>query len=271
MALPEIIKDLLENGVHFGHLSKHWNPKMQRFIHGKKKNVYIIDLEKTVTKIDEAKDFLRKVVEDNGKVLFVSTKRQARDVIKEAACNCGMPYVVDRWIGGLLTNFPTIKERLKDYLALKEKRDGGGFDGFTKKETVLMNKKLDKMEHNYAGVASLEEPPACLFVVDPKKELTAIREANKLSIPVVALIDTDGDPEVIDYPIPGNDDAMKSIRYITSCMAEVIIEAMERTLRSQQAEEEEKVEEVAVAVETEDSADDISKKKSRKKSQPKEE
>jgi small subunit ribosomal protein S2 len=222
MALPQIIKELLENGVHFGHLSKHWNPKMKKFIFGKKKNVYIIDLEKTAQKLEEARDFVKQLVQQGGKILFVATKRQLRDLIKEQAQSCDMPYVVERWVGGFLTNALTVRSRVKKYVDLIEKKNTGGFDKMTKKEIGLLNRDIERMGKIYSGVVSLDDLPTCIFVIDPKKETACIREANKLSIPIVALIDTDANPEVVDYPIPGNDDAIKSVKYIVEYMVEAI-------------------------------------------------
>lgn len=224
MGLSEIIRNLLENGVHFGHLSKHWNPKMKKFIFGKKKNVYIIDLEKTAEKLQEAKDFVKNVVADGGNVLFVGTKRQIKGTIEDFALSCEMPYVVERWIGGFLTNFQTIQKRIQKYVSLKEKKEKGTLEKFSNKETLRLNRDIAKMEKNYRGVVSLNKVPDCVYIIDPKKESAAVREAQKLSIPIVALVDTDSDPEEVNCPIPGNDDAIKSVRYITSCLVEAIQE-----------------------------------------------
>jgi small subunit ribosomal protein S2 len=228
MVLPDIIKDLLESGVHFGHLSKHWNPKMKRFIFGKKKNVYIIDLEKTAQKLQEAKEFIKQKAQAGEKVLFVATKKQLRSTIKELASSCEMPYVVERWVGGLLTNFSTVRSRVNRYIELLEKREKGKFDTMVKKEIVKLNRDIERMEKTYSGVTGLDSFPGCVYLVDPKKEVACVREVNKLSIPIVALIDTDADPEVIDYPIPGNDDSIKSVRYITSCIVEAIREGLDK-------------------------------------------
>lgn len=222
MALTEIIKELLESGVHFGHLSKHWNPKMKKFIFGKKKNIYIIDLEKTAEKIEEAKEFAKKIVQRGEKILFVATKKQLRDLIREQAASCNMPYVVERWVGGLLTNYSTIRSRIKRYVTLLEKRDNGEFDKMPRKEVTKLNREIERMEKIYSGLKNFDKLPACIYVVDPKREIACVKEANRLSIPIIALIDTDADPEVIDYPIPGNDDAIKSVRYITSLLVETI-------------------------------------------------
>ena len=247
MALPEAIKELLECGVHFGHLSKHWNPKMKGFIFGKKKNVYIIDLEKTAQKLQEAKEFAKQKAKEGEKILFVSTKKQLRREVKELASSCGMPYVAERWVGGLLTNFSTVRRRVEKYLELLSKRETGGFDIMVKKEVVKVNRDIERMERSYSGVTSLEGLPGCVFVVDPKKEIACVREVNKLGIPIIALIDTDANPDIIDYPIPGNDDSIKSVKYITSCVVEAINEGLKETLevKKKQEEESEKAEGVA--------------------------
>jgi len=239
MALPEAIKELLENGVHFGHLSKHWNPKMKRFIFGKKKNVYIIDLEKTAQKLQEAKEFAKQKAKEGEKILFVSTKKQLRSIVKELASSCDMPYVAERWVGGLLTNFSTVRRRVEKYLELLRKRETGGFDIMVKKEVVKVNREIERMKSCYSGVTSLEGLPGCVFVVDPKKEVACVREVNKLGIPIVALIDTDANPDIIDYPIPGNDDSIKSVKYITSCVVEAINEGLKETSEVKESQEEE--------------------------------
>jgi small subunit ribosomal protein S2 len=250
MALPEIIKNLLESGVHFGHLSKHWNPKMKRFIFGKKKNVYIIDLEKTAQKLQEAKDFVTQKAKDGEKILFVATKKQLRSTIKELAPSCGMPYVTERWVGGLLTNFSTVRRRVERYLELLKQRDTGGFDIMVKKEVVKINREIERMKSCYDGVTSLESLPGCVFVVDPKKEVACVREVNKLGIPIIALIDTDANPDIIDYPIPGNDDSIKSVKYVTSCLAEAINQGLKKPAQAKK-EEEQKIAEDKTATEAE--------------------
>ena len=228
MALPEVIKGLLESGVHFGHLSKHWNPKMKKFIFGKKKNVYIIDLEKTAQKLEEAKEFLKEKTQAGEKILFVATKKQLRSLLKELASSCDMPYVTERWVGGLLTNFSTVRGRVNKYIQLLEKREKGGFNKMVKKEVVKLNREIERMEKNYSGVTSLDDLPGCVYVIDPKKEFACVREVSKLGIPIVALIDTDADPDIIDYPVPGNDDSIKSVKYITSCLVEAIKAGLEK-------------------------------------------
>jgi len=235
MALPEIIRNLLENGVHFGHLSKHWNPRMKKFIFGKKKNIYIIDLEKTADLLEKSREFIEEMVKDDGKMLFVATKKQLRDTIRELATQCEMPFIVERWIGGFLTNFPTILSRIQTYTNLKKQKETGGLNKLPHKEKVKLSKELDRMDKIYSGVGQMRQLPQCVFIVDPKKEIACVREANKLSIPVIALIDTDGDPESIDYPIPGNDDAIKSVRAITSYLIEAIAKARKQSKDAPQA------------------------------------
>jgi small subunit ribosomal protein S2 len=176
MALTEVIKELLESGVHFGHLSKHWNPKMKKFIFGKKKNIYIIDLEKTAEKLEEAKEFAKKIVQNGEKILFVGTKKQLRDLIREQASSCNMPYVVERWVGGLLTNYSTIRSRIKRYLTLLEKRDTGEFDKMSRKEVTRLNREIERMEKIYSGLKKFDKLPACIYVVDPKREIACVKK-----------------------------------------------------------------------------------------------
>lgn len=222
MALPEIIKNLLENGVHFGHRSRNWNPKMKKFIFGKKSGVYIIDVEKTAQKLKEAADFLKELSARGGTILFVSTKRQAKEVIQKEAASIGAPYVAERWVGGLLTNFVEVRKRIKTYKDLKDQEASGNFGILLKKEVVRLGRKVAKMDKNFSGLIGLDKLPEAVCLIDPKKETLPVKEAKKLHIPIVALIDTDSDPDGIDYPIPGNDDALKSIRFITSCLIEAI-------------------------------------------------
>lgn len=226
----ELVKQLLEAGVHFGHKTSRWNPKMKKFIFGERSGIYIIDLEKTEECLNCARDFLLDITSKGEAVLFVGTKRQAQEVIQQEAIRCGMYYVTERWLGGLLTNFTTIKKsinRLKEIEAMKE---DGTFEKLTKKEVALLEKKLTKLKKNFSGITSMEHMPKAMFVVDTKKEDTAIREAKRLSIPLIALIDTNSDPDLIDYPIAGNDDATKSIHIITALLADSIIEGRKRFL-----------------------------------------
>ena len=222
--VPEIIRKLLEAGVHFGHQAKKWNPQMKKFIFSKRSGIYIIDLEKTVQYLEKAREFLKDMAAGGGKILFVGTKKQAQALIRDIATQCDMYYVDQRWVGGLLTNFHTIKSRLEHFKRLLKEQEETGFEGYTKKEKAKLLKELDRMKRNYSGVKDMQDLPQALFIVDPKREELAVREARKLNIPTVALIDTNGDPEVIDYPIPGNDDAIKSIRVILELILESIKE-----------------------------------------------
>jgi len=222
-----IIKQLLEAGVHFGHQAKKFNPKMKKFIFGKRSGIYIIDLEKTVQYLEEAQKYAKEMASRGCNFLFVATKRQLRDLIREFADSCGMYYINERWVGGLLTNFQTIKTRLKTLNRLLQEQEETDFKDYTKKERAKILKQLEKMKKYYMGVKEMEELPDVLYIVDPKTEELALREARKLSIPVIALIDTNGDPEVIDYPIPGNDDAMKSTKCITEFIVRSIKEGRE--------------------------------------------
>jgi small subunit ribosomal protein S2 len=253
MALPKIIQELLENGVHFGHLSRHWNPKMKKFIFGKKKKIYIIDLQKTVDQLDKAREFARNLAADGGTILFVGTKRQIKDKVRNYAQNCQMPYIVERWIGGFLTNFSTISSRIKKYVAIKDKKEKGEFDKTrSKKEILKIEKEIQKMERNYKGVVSLDKLPDCLFIVDPKREISAVKEARKFNIPIIALLDTDGDPELIDYPIPANDDAIKSVDYLTKAVSEAVAKGVEERKKKQAIISEEKKQESSDEKETQE-------------------
>ena len=220
----ELIKQLLEAGVHFGHQTKRWNPKMAPYIFGERNSIYIIDLEKTVECLRRAQDFLRELARKGETVLFVGTKRQAQDIIKEQVASCGMYSVSYRWLGGLLTNFSTIKKSIARLKEIEKMERDGLFKSFTKKEVSLLLKEREKLERNLGGIKDMERLPAALYVVDSKKEELAVKEAKKLGIPVVGLIDTNCNPALIDYPIPGNDDAIKSIRLITTLIAEAVLE-----------------------------------------------
>ncbi|MFO8052402.1 MAG: 30S ribosomal protein S2, partial [Candidatus Omnitrophota bacterium] len=242
MGLTDTIKKMLEGGVHFGHLKRNWNPKMQKFIFGRKKNIYIIDLEKTTKMLDQAKEFLKETAKSGGTILFVGTKRQIRPVIKELAHSCDMPYVDQKWVGGLLTNFSTIKKRLQRYLELLKMRENSEFDNIPSKEVVRLNRQISRMDKNYSGLSTLKTLPDCVFVVDPKREKACVREAAKLSIPLVALIDTDANPEEVNYPIPGNDDAIRSVKFIVSSLVEAVNEGRQDYHMIQKEKESEKQE-----------------------------
>ncbi len=224
----ELIKQLLEAGVHFGHQTKRWNPKMKHFIFGEKSGIYIIDLEKTQKFLNEARVFMSEIAAQGKPVLFVGTKKQAQEVVEEEAKRCGAFYINHRWLGGLLTNFQTIKKSIKRYKEIVQMEKEGIFNSLTKKEIATLNKEREKLLKNLSGVIEMDRLPAAVFVIDSKKEETSVLEAKRLNIPIVALIDTNCDPSLIDYPIPGNDDAIKSIRLISSLMAESILDGRKR-------------------------------------------
>jgi len=226
----ELIKELLEAGVHFGHKTSRWNPKMKKFIFGQRSGIYIIDLEKTAQCLMQAKDFILETTSKGGTVLFVGTKKQAQEIIEREASRCGMHWVTNRWLGGLLTNFSTIKKSIKRLKDLEKMKEEGIFDKLTKKEAASLEKELDKLKKNFSGIINMENLPSCLFIIDIQKEKTSLREAKRLGIPVVALIDTVADPEAVDYPIPGNDDAIRSIQLITTHIADAVIEGRKRFL-----------------------------------------
>ncbi|MDD4953499.1 MAG: 30S ribosomal protein S2 [Candidatus Omnitrophica bacterium] len=226
----ELIKQLLEAGVHFGHQTKRWNPKMKKFIFGARSGIYIIDLEKTEECINRARDFLMDISSKGEFVLFVGTKKQAQEVVLREALRCGMYYVTERWPGGLLTNFATIKKSINRLKEIETMREDGTFAKFTKKEVARMEKELTKLKKNFSGIVPMERMPKAMFVVDTKKEETAVREANRLNIPIIGLIDTNSNPDAIAYPIAGNDDATKSISTIATIMADTIIEGRKKFL-----------------------------------------
>ena len=221
------MKQLLEAGVHFGHQTRRWNPKMAEYIFTERNGIYIIDLQKTVKKVDEAYYFLSDIAKQGGTVLFVGTKKQAKDSIIEEAERCGMYYVSNRWLGGMLTNFKTIEKRIDKYNKLIEMEENGVFDVLPKKEVIKLKGERDKLEKNIGGIKNMTAIPQALFVVDPKVEHNAVLEAKKLGIPVVAIVDTNCDPDEVDYVIPGNDDAIRAVKLIVSRMADAIIEGRE--------------------------------------------
>lgn len=218
------MKQLLEAGVHFGHQTRRWNPKMSEYIFTERNGIYIIDLQKTVKKLEAAYSFVREVSENGGELLFVGTKKQAMDSIREEATRCGMPYVNARWLGGMLTNFSTIKKRIKRLEQLQTMEQDGTFDLLPKKEVIKLTLEREKLEKFMGGISSMKKQPAALFIVDPRKERIAVAEAHKLGIPIVAIVDTNCDPDEVDYVIPGNDDAIRAVRLIAGAMADAIIE-----------------------------------------------
>jgi small subunit ribosomal protein S2 len=218
------MKQLLEAGVHFGHQTRRWNPKMKRFIFGERNGIYIIDLEQTLARIETAYTFVRDTVANGGSVLFIGTKKQAQDPIQQYAEKCGMPYINQRWLGGMLTNFQTINKRVAKMLEYERMRDSGEFDAMPKKEALLLGRELDKLERYLGGIRYMDRLPQAIFVLDTKKEHIAVTEANKLGVPVVAVVDTNCDPDVIDYVIPGNDDAIRSGTLLSRVIADAVIE-----------------------------------------------
>jgi small subunit ribosomal protein S2 len=226
----ELIKQFLEAGVHFGHKTSRWNPKMKEFIFGERSGIYIIDLEKTEEYFNKARDFLLDITAKGEMVLFVGTKKQAQSIVQEQAIRCGMYYVTERWPGGLLTNFATIKNSINRLKDIEKMKDDGTFEKLTKKEVASLEKECAKLKKNFSGIIQMEHMPKAMFIVDTKKEETAVREAKRLNIPIISLIDTNSDPTAMAYPIPGNDDATKSIRLISNLIADTIIEGRKKFL-----------------------------------------
>ena len=218
------MKQLLESGVHFGHQTRRWNPKMAKYIFTERNGIYIIDLQKTVHMVDDAYNFLRKVAQDGGSVLFVGTKKQAQDAVKEESLKAGQFYVNERWLGGMLTNFQTIQKRIKRLKELEAMEEDGTFEVLTKKEVQKLRHEMEKLEKFLGGIKEMKKLPSALFIVDPRKERIAVAEARKLNIPIVAIVDTNCDPDEIDYVIPGNDDAIRAVRLLTGCMADAVLE-----------------------------------------------
>ena len=218
------MKQLLEAGVHFGHQTRRWDPKMAEYIFQARNGIHIIDLQKTSKKLDEAYAFVKEQAEEGKTVLFVGTKKQAQECMKEAALKCGMFYVDQRWLGGMLTNFGTIQKRIQRLKDLEAMEQDGTFDVLPKKEVILLKKEREKLERNLGGIKEMNELPGVIFLVDPKKERIAILEAKKLGIPVVGLVDTNCNPEEVDYAIPGNDDAIRAVKLIADVMANAVIE-----------------------------------------------
>ena len=235
------MKQLLEAGVHFGHQTRRWDPKMAEYIFQARNGIHIIDLQKTSKKIDEAYAFLKEQVEEGKTVLFVGTKKQAQECVKEAAEKSGMYYVDQRWLGGMLTNFDTIRTRVQRLKDLEKMQEDGTFEVLPKKEVILLKKEMEKLERNLGGIKDMEKIPGVIFLVDPKKEHIAVLEAKKLGIPVIGLVETNCNPEEVDYAIPGNDDAIRAVKLITDVMANAIIEGKQ----GESFETEEVVEEVS--------------------------
>ncbi|MBQ8509939.1 MAG: 30S ribosomal protein S2 [Clostridia bacterium] len=242
------IKQLLEAGVHFGHHTRRWNPKMAEYIFTESNGIYIIDLQKTVKKFDEAYNFVRDLSMEKGTLLFVGTKKQAADAIKEEAERSGMYYVNERWPGGMLTNFKTIKKSINRLIALEKMQEDGTFDLLPKKEVASLIKEMNDLERNYGGIKTMDKLPDAVFIVDPRKEHIAVLEAKKLGIPVIAIVDTNCDPDDADYIIPGNDDAIRAIKLISSVIADAVLEG-------KQGEQLDEAEAEATAAEEEEDAE----------------
>ncbi len=233
------MKQLLECGVHFGHQTRRWNPKMKPFIFTERNGIYIIDLQKTVKRLEKAYDFVREIAKSGGTVLFVGTKRQAQDPIREEALKAGQFYINQRWLGGLLTNFATIRRRVMRMTELGQMEEDGSINKYPKKEITKLRKEREKLEKYLSGIRDMRDVPDAVFVIDPRREAIAVLEARKLGIPVIAIVDTNCDPDVIDYPIPGNDDAIRAIELIVGLMANAYIEGRQgQDARVEEAEEE---------------------------------
>ena len=219
------MKQLLEAGVHFGHQTRRWNPKMDTYIYMERNGIYIIDLQQTVKKFDEAYNFIKEVVADGKGVLFVGTKKQAQETIKDEANRCGMYFVNQRWLGGMLTNYKTIKKRITRLKQLEKMEADGAFEGLTKKEVARLQNEGERLERFLGGIKDMEKLPGAVFIVDPRKEKIAVAEARKLHIPIVAIVDTNCDPDEIDYVIPGNDDAIRAVKLISAKIADAVLES----------------------------------------------
>ena len=238
------MKQLLEAGVHFGHQTRRWDPRMAEYIFQARNGIHIIDLQKASKKIDEAYEFIKEQVEEGKTVLFVGTKKQAQECMKEAAVKSGMYYVDQRWLGGMLTNFDTIQKRIQRLKDLEKMEQDGTFDVLPKKEVILLKKEMEKLEKNLGGIKEMDKLPGVIFLVDPKKERIAILEAKKLNIPVVGIVDTNCNPQELDYPIPGNDDAIRSVSLIADVMANAIIEGKQgESFETAESEEQQPTEE----------------------------
>lgn len=239
------VQQLLESGVHFGHQTKKWNPKMRKYIFGERKGIYIINLQETAKGLDKAYEFVKTMASEGRTVLFVGTKKQAQDAIKDESERCGMYYVNQRWLGGMLTNFSTIKSRISYLKDLESKKTGGYYDNLNKKEVASIEKEIEKLTRSLGGIKDMNRLPDAMFVVDPQKEHLAVKEARKLNIPVIAIVDTNCDPDLIDFIIPGNDDAIKSVKLLTSKIADAVTDSIAITRAKAEKPEDKKVAPVA--------------------------
>ena len=243
------MKQLLEAGVHFGHQTRRWNPKMAPYIFTERNGIYIIDLQKTVKKVDEAYNFVREVAGEGKSILFVGTKKQAQEAVKEEALRCDMFYVNERWLGGMLTNFQTIQKRINRLRELEKMEAENVFDVLPKKEVILLRQEMTKLQKFLGGIKDMQKLPGALFIIDPRKERIAVAEAKKLGIPIVAIVDTNCDPDEIDHVIPGNDDAIRAVKLLTGKMADAVIEGRQGEQLEEAAEAVEAVEAVEEAAE----------------------
>ncbi len=225
------MKQLLDSGAHFGHQTRRWNPKMKRFIFTDRNGIYIIDLQQTLTYIDSAYEFVKETVAHGGSIMFVGTKKQAQESIAEEATRVGMPYVNQRWLGGMLTNFQTVHKRLQRMKELEAMEQTGGFEGRTKKEILMLTREKNKLERSLGGIRDMQKVPSAIWVVDTNKEHLAVAEARKLNIPIIAILDTNCDPDLVDYPIPGNDDAIRSAALLTKVVASAVAEGLQARSR----------------------------------------
>jgi small subunit ribosomal protein S2 len=268
MTQPQL-QDLLEAGVHFGHQTRRWNPKMRRFIFAERSGIYLIDLQKTLRQLQTAQDLLREVVLKGENVLFVCTKRQLNQIVKVEADRCGAFWVTERWLGGTLTNFQTIKRQIRRLRELEQGQDEGAFEFFTKKEQLHFDRERQKLNRNLEGIKNMSRVPGAIFVVDAKKERIAIAEANKLGIPVVAIVDTNADPDLITVPIPGNDDAIRSVSLITGALVDVIAEARKEVPVREAASDSEAYSTYSTESEEADEEDSKRRRRPRRKRRPK--
>ncbi|ACL69522.1 30S ribosomal protein S2 [Halothermothrix orenii] len=245
------MKQLLESGVHFGHQTRRWNPKMKDYIFTERNGIYIIDLQKTVALLDKAYDYVRDMASKGKTILFVGTKKQAQETIKTEAERCGMPYVNQRWLGGMLTNFRTIKKRVKRLNELEKMEEDGLFEVLPKKEVILLKKERDKLERFLGGIRDMKNLPDVVYITDPRKESIAVAEARKLNIPIVSIVDTNCDPDLIDYIIPGNDDAIRAVKLISSKIADAVLAGKQGEQLTEEAKPEDKEDEKGQAEEKE--------------------
>jgi len=248
------MKSLLEAGVHFGHQTHRWNPKMARYIYGSRNNIHIIDLQKTVRELKKAFAYVKSVAAGNQSVLFIGTKKQAQDAIVSEAKRCASPFVAERWLGGTLTNFETIRKSSKRLQELEGMKEKGILDLLSKKERAMKDKDIKRLTKSLAGIKDMLELPGALFIIDPANEMTAIAEGRRIGIPIVAVCDTNTDPDLIDYPIPGNDDAIRAIRLITGMMADAVVQGRAQSNQEQMIQQEEAATEVSAAEPTEEAA-----------------